>query len=422
MGFVFAWFALLLSCASGPEAPPPAPVPSEWPAVILNGDFADPTIVRDGEDFYLTHSSFNAVPGLPIWHSRNLKEWRMITRALNDYVGNIWAPDIVKHEQLFYIYFPAAGTNWVGDGVLASGSLKSKPVDLKVGGIDPGHVAGPDGKRYLHLSAGKAVELAADGLSVVGEPKTVYEGWKYPADWVVECFCLESPKLAMRDGRYYLTSAQGGTAGPATSHMVVLARSDSPLGPWENSPLNPVLRTASAAEKWWSKGHGTPFDAGNDKWFLVYHAFENGFRTLGRQVLMEPIEWTPEGWYRTARPDSEPFEPRLIRNHQILSDDFSGAELKLQWQFDGSQLAPGYLLKDGQLTLPSLANRMAVLYTQTGDHDYEASVRFMCRRAPIETGLVAYFGPENFVGIGRGANATTLFRGGEAVVDVPHRL
>ncbi len=405
----------VVSCSPPPDTAPAPKLPSEWPAVILNGDFPDPTILRDGEDFYLTHSSFHAYPGLPIWHSKNLREWKIITRALHTYVGNVWAPELVKHDGLFYIYFPANGTNWSITAKSPVGPW-STPVNLKVGGIDPGHVVGPEGKRYLHLGGGKAVELAKDGLSVVGEPKTIYEGWEIPDDWVVECFCLESPKLAFRQGRYYLTSAEGGTSGPATSHMVISARSESPLGPWENNPKNPVIRTRSATEEWWSKGHGTIFDAGEDQWFMVYHAYEKGFRTMGRQVIMEPITWSADGWFAPSRSADEAFEPRVIRNHQVHSDDFSGAELKLQWQFDGSQLTPGALLKDGELTLPSAAKKLTVLYAQSADHNYETSVKLV-PEGGVETGLVAYFDADSFVGIGRTAKGSSNFRGAEAVAN-----
>ena len=89
------------------------------------------------------------------------------------------------------------------------------------------------------MDKGEVIRLTEDGLATVGEKKKVYDGWKYPDHWDTECMCLESPKLNEHNGYYYLTSAQGGTAGPATSHMVVSARSKSVTGPWENSPYNP---------------------------------------------------------------------------------------------------------------------------------------------------------------------------------------
>lgn len=79
----------------------------------------------------------------------------------------------------------------------------------------------------------------------------------------------------LKDGRdYYMVLAEGGTAGPPTSHMVVAARSKSIDGPWENSPYNPIIRTKSAGERWWSKGHATLVEGPDRKWYAVYHAYE----------------------------------------------------------------------------------------------------------------------------------------------------
>ena len=161
---------------------------------ILTGDYADPTIVRVGGDFYMTHSSYTYMPGLLVWHSKDLMRWERVCHALHKFVGDVWAPDFVYYNEKFYIYFPAASTNWVVTAAQPEGPW-SEPVDLHLRGIDPGHIATPDGKRFLYVDSGRVVELAPDGLSVVGEPKRVYNGWKYPEDWVVEGFYSESPKL-----------------------------------------------------------------------------------------------------------------------------------------------------------------------------------------------------------------------------------
>ena len=109
---------------------------------------------------------------------------------------------------------------------------------------------------------------------------------------------LEGPKLLHKDGYYYMVSAEGGTAGPATSHMVVVARSKSVFGPWENSPYNPLVHTYSASDPWWSKGHGTLIDDAEGNWWVVYHAYAQGYHTLGRQTLIDPVEWTTDGWVK----------------------------------------------------------------------------------------------------------------------------
>lgn len=270
-----------------------------YPVPILAGDYPDPSIVRVGEEYYMTHSSFHYIPGLLIWHSRNLSDWEPVGHAVHEHVGLIMAPDLIYHEGLYYIYFPANGTNWVVTAQDPSGPW-SGPIDLQVGLIDPGHAADGEGNRYLYLSDGHVIRLSPDGLSTEGELMKVYEGWRYPTEWRTEGFYLESPKMTYRNGYYYMTSAQGGTAGPATSHMIVSARSMTPLGPWENSPYNPIVRTQSREERWWSKGHGTLVDTPEEDWWIVYHAYEKEYLTLGRQTLIEPVEWTEDGWFKLS--------------------------------------------------------------------------------------------------------------------------
>jgi xylan 1,4-beta-xylosidase len=221
---------------------------------VLAGDHPDPSVLKDGDDYYLTLSSFDAYPGLPIWHSRDLVNWQPLGHAISENVGAIWAPDLVKHGTRYYIYFPARRgeqgqrSNFVVWADAIAGPW-SAPIDIGLGKyIDPGHAVGEDGKRYLFLSGGDYVQLSDDGLKVVGTPKHVYDGWKYPESWDVEAYAQEGPKITRHNGWYYMTTAVGGTAGPPTGHMVITARSRSIHGPWRNAPNNPITRTQHAAE------------------------------------------------------------------------------------------------------------------------------------------------------------------------------
>lgn len=294
---------------------------------VLAGDFPDPTILKDGEIYYAAFSSFDYTPGLPIWQSRDLVNWSPVTAALSLPLGSVYAPDLVKHDGRYFIYFPVLNyrINPVGGLELKSGKPLtalfvvhaetiegpwSDPVDLNIdGAIDPGHGVGDDGQRYLFVNDGRRVKLQDDGLATVGCMETVYDGWKYPEDWVVESYSLEGPKISRRGSYYYMTSAVGGTAGPPTGHMVIVARSKSIDGPWEDCPHNPVLRTWHADEPWWSKGHATLVEGPSGDWWAVYHAIQNGRRTLGRQMLLEPVNWTHDGWPQIETRDlSQPIE------------------------------------------------------------------------------------------------------------------
>jgi beta-xylosidase len=200
---------------------------------LFAGDYADPSILRVGVDFYMTHTSYSYAPGLVVWHSRDLVNWTPISQVVNGTLGEIWAPELVEHGGRYFIYFPMGGI-YVVHADQPRGPW-SAPINLNVNDIDPGHVVGPDGKRYLYTAGGHAIELSADGLSTIGERKKIYGGWVFPQDWKTAGFWLESPKLAKHGAYYYLICAEGGTDGPPTSHMSVVARSKSPLGPWENS-------------------------------------------------------------------------------------------------------------------------------------------------------------------------------------------
>jgi xylan 1,4-beta-xylosidase len=364
---------------------------------IFAGDYPDPSILRDGSDYYIVHSSFEYYPGLLTWHSKDLINWTPVTNALHKYVGSVWAPDLVKYKNKYYIYFPANNTNYVVTADSINGPW-SDPINLKIGAIDPGHVTDDQGKRYLYFSSGGFVPLSDDGLSVAGEFKHAYNGWPIPRDWTIECFCMEGPKIVKRGDYYYLTVAEGGTAGPATSHMIISARSKSPFGPWENSPHNPIIRTQNNSERWWSKGHGTVFEDATGNCWIVFHGYENGHYNMGRQTLLQPIEWTKDGWYKT--PDGIKTDEPIRRPAGIisdatfsLSDNFEGNTLKPQWKFFGEYDTSRFHLADDGLSIKSKGHSVgdcSPLLCIPSDHSYMAQVELYIEGEAIG-GLVLFY-------------------------------
>ena len=328
---------------------------------IFAGDHPDPSILRDGEDYYITFSSFDAYPGIVIWHSRDLVNWQPVTAALTRPIGSVWAPELCKHDGRFFCYIPARFPDRRSIYVIHAERIEgpwSDPVDLHLPAhIDPGHAVDGEGRRWLFLSGGDRVPLAPDGLSTTGPVEHVYDPWRYPADWVAESFSPEGPKIFRRGDYHYLVTAVGGTAGPPTGHMTIVARARSSLwcrivtaetgsrfrhdalaGPWENDPGNPITRTKSAAEKWWSRGHATIFEGPGGKWWAVYHGYENGYWTLGRQTLLEPIDWTADGWPRPAggdlaRPIRKPLPGPATPHGHALSDAFATDRFGTLWSF-----------------------------------------------------------------------------------------
>ncbi|NRF37789.1 family 43 glycosylhydrolase [Pedobacter foliorum] len=372
---------------------------------IFAGDYPDPSILRDGDDYYMVHSSFEYYPGLLIWHSKDLINWKPVTHALHKNVGSVYAPDLVKYKNKFYIYFPANGTNYVVTADSIAGPW-TEPIDLKIGNIDPGHIEDEHGKRYLFFSSGGFVPLSDDGLSITGNQQRSYSGWPIPKDWTIECFCLEGPKLIKRGEYYYLTTAEGGTAGPETGHMVISARSKSLSGPWENSPYNPIIRTTKQSEKWKSKGHGTLFDDAKGNWWMIFHAYEAGFYNKGRQTLLLPVEWTKDGWYKVPDgvTDSKPIrKPNLVESKTdfTLNDNFKGNKLKSQWAFFEGLDTNRFNLSDNGLTISgkgtNVANSSPLLCIPSG-HSYMADLELSIAGKGTG-GLVLFYNNNAYSGI-----------------------
>lgn len=379
---------------------------------IVPGDHPDPTVLKDGDDYYMTFSSFLSYPGVVIWHSRDLVNWVPIGPALRQPIGSVWAMDLIKHRGRYYIYIPASPHGVGSIFVIYADHIQgpwSDPIDLKIADcIDPGHAVGEDGKRYLFVSGVRRIRLADDGLSTVGPLEQVHSPWRYPSDWVVEVFAPEGPKIFRRGGWFYLVAAVGGTAGPPTSHMVTAARSRSIHGPWEDCPHNPIVHTASAEEPWWSRGHATVVEGPGGDWWMIYHGYENGFRTLGRQALLEPIEWTADGWFCAKGGTlSTPLpKPRATPGPAgfALSDDFSTDRLGVQWSFfnPGSAELQRAKYTHRGLVIQGKGSGVAdcsPLTVIVGDRDYEATVTLEIS-AGAQGGLVLFYDQRGFCGIG----------------------
>ena len=251
--------------------------------VLLSGNIPDPSILEDGGAYYLVYSTLRYFPGMLLYRSDDLRHWERVCTIVQGGLKDIWAPDLVKHKGRYYIYFAADGKNWVVWSDRIDGGY-SDPIDLQADGwIDPGHAVDREtGRRYLFFNNGYAAPLSDDGLRLTAPPERVADAWPIPADWDVEGVYMESPKILDKNGYYYLTVAQGGTAGPPTSHMAISLRSRQLLSGWEFSPYNPVIHCRGADEKWWSTGHATIFDDKNGDTYALYHGYPRDASRGGR--------------------------------------------------------------------------------------------------------------------------------------------
>ena len=364
---------------------------------LFEGDNPDPSLVRYKDTYYMVHSSFIYTPGLVVYKSTDLINWTPCSVALPEYAGDIWAPDICVHNDRFYIYFPTRDEKGKTNMVVWTDNPEgewSQPVNLHVGGIDPEHVAGPDGKRYLLLSAGDLHPLSEDGCSIIGKPEIIYKGWEIPEEWDIESFSLEGLNVKKIGDYYYLLAAEGGTAGPPTGHMVVQARSKDIKGPWENAPANPLLRTESPQEKWWSQGHGSFIDTPDGKLYLLFHGYEKGYLTLGRQTLMREVEVGEDGWIHLKDGQISLPQPPVVKERGIK--DYI-------WQTTQERLADRFTITDDAIIINGKGNSPqegSPLLLRAGDHSYEVEACIELNNEKASAGFVTYYDKNMHFGLG----------------------
>ena len=398
---------------------------------IFNFDKPDITVLRDGTDYYLTgsHSTF---PSLPIYHSRDLVNWELLYYAITDPSYGVWggAPDLIKYEDTYYLYLMNGGNgiyvmtctdirrgNWSAPQPLHLGPVGREDWpeganpdhwDYNLGFIDPGHVVGEDGKRYLFVSGGFMVGLSDDGLRVVTKPRKVYEPWPIPDDWFIEGYYIEAMSLFKRGEYFYLMAAQGGTFGPATGHMAISMRSKSVFGPWEHSPYNPIVHAGSDEEPWWCRGHATVLEDTEGNWWILYHAEEKGYRNHGRKTLMEPIAWDDKGWFRVPdgiRPEDKLKKPagEAVPDTIAFSDTFTGPSLGLQWGVPRqSTYDPrNYVFRDSGLALKAFGSSLEkgdILVLNNGDHSYRMIVELEPETG-VAGGMGLYLCPQCYISL-----------------------
>lgn len=397
---------------------------------VIAGDHPDAGALRVGSDYYLVHTTDHYSPGLLIWHSRDLVHWKAAGAALDAYYGAVWAPFLCEYKGLFYIYYPCDGKIFVIHATHPLGPW-SKPVSLGLSGIDPTHGATPEGRRVLYMAGGDMAELSDDGLSVKEQPRKVLMPWTIPDTWQVECECLEAPKLLFHNSYYYLSVAEGGTSGPPTSHMVLSARSRNIDGPWEWSPHNPIIHTQSRAEKWWSQGHGRLVDDADGSWWMIFHSYRSGAQNLGRQVLLLPIQWTADGWYK-VRDDVSAGSP-IAKSHlepepaAEIVPAFSGTTLDLQWQFWKGYDLNRVRLADGSLTLAANGDNIQTTspLTRAAMHpNYMVEVEIEIAQG-CEAGLILFYDSSDICGLrltsdpnAKSRSKTFLVHGGRATLRI----
>ena len=286
----------------------------EYKNPILTGMYPDPSICRADQDYYLVTSSFEYLPGIPVFHSRDLVHWEQIGHAIHRNeqldmqniaaLGGIYAPTIRYHDGMFYVIstlVTGRGAPSYNFYVYASNPRGpwSMPIFVGQSGIDPSLFFDSDGSVYLASNLyGKPWPNPVIQQSILDirtgalltQPRVIANGSGGA--------CTEGPHLFYRNGYYYLLCAEGGTA---LGHMVTLFRADTPWGSFtQGCPHNPILTARDdIAAPLCAAGHADFVTTQHGETWMVFlcyrHAFSK-YHHLGRETALLPVTWDADGW------------------------------------------------------------------------------------------------------------------------------
>ena len=382
---------------------------------IITGMNPDPSICRVGDDFYLVTSTFEYFPGLPVYHIKDLVHWKLIGHALsrpennplmgcNASIGGQYAPTLRYHDGTFYVI----GTNYGGKGsqgvfyVTAKNPAGpwSNPVWVGNWYVDPS-IEFIDGKMYFLSPDNQGSFL----LGVMDpETGTFVEPLRKVASGLGGS-SPEGPHFYKIGDYYYIMSAEGGTG---YEHREVIQRSKSPWGPYEPSPVNPVLSNMNCPDHpFQAIGHADLVQLKDGSWWAVCLGIRpvNGkYQHLGRETFLAPVTWNADGWPKVGK-DGVVQETYLFPNlpshvwmEQPVRDDFDAETLGLDWTFIRNPAHSFWSLteKPGSLRLkgtainfttndsPSFIGRRQAAFNLTAS----AKVNFIPKVENEEAGLV----------------------------------
>lgn len=331
---------------------------------ILFADYSDPDVVAVGDDYYMTASSFNASPGLPVLHSKDLVNWELIGYAVErntpaevfaspQHGNGIWAPCIRYHDDRLWIFFPDPDYGIYVTHTTDPRQGWSEPELILPGKgiIDPTPLWDDDGRAWLlhgwaKSRAGKnniltLHRMAADASSVEPEGEVIINGHKLPGYRT-----LEGPKFYKRNGYYYVFAPAGGV--PVGWQAVFRARNIE--GPYE---ARTVMEQGDTLTNGPHQGAWVTTSAGED-WFFHFQSR----LPYGRIVHLQPMQWR-DGWPVIGLdPDGDGIgnpvasyrKPKIAADSPVKTlpfvDDFSGSELALQWQWNANYQRDWYSLSE----------------------------------------------------------------------------
>ncbi len=308
---------------------------------ILPGFNPDPCICRRGDDYYLAVSSFEWFPGIPIYHSKDLKNWRLLTHSLQDNYSadlirlpsakGVWAPCLTWCEEdgLFYLMYSIMNSMNarffdVDNFLITAPNIEgpwSEPIFIHSAGFDPSMFHDEDGRKWITSLEWETrdgyhkpgviclVEYDKEKKHIIGNPRRIWSGGTKRG-------CIEGPHMYKRNGYYYIMCAEGGTG---YGHSVTVGRATDILGPYESDPCNPIITSTMDFDEMdnddavklnrynkdsylQKSGHGSIVETSLHEVYLFHHCgrpFLPELRcTLGRETCIQKMEWTEDNWLR----------------------------------------------------------------------------------------------------------------------------
>ncbi|MFM2321808.1 MAG: hypothetical protein RL612_955 [Actinomycetota bacterium] len=313
------------------------------PNPLIPGFNPDPSVVRVGDDYYLCTSSFEYLPGLPIYHSKDFIHWNLIGHVVTTEHqlasaniptnGGAWAPTIRFHDGVFYVVV----TDAMGRGTLVFSATDpagkwSDGIVTNISGIDPDiywdesgvcyatfsglQLTGKEFGKHLGIQQAK-IDLTTGQL--LEEPRSIWSG--------VGGMFPEAPHIYKVNDWYYLFIAEGGTE---RGHGESVARSRHLEGPYEGGPNNPFLSARSTIRPIQNTGHGDLVQLANGDWVMVLLGMRTrgqtrSFSSLGRETFATNITWV-DGW-----PVAEPVYASDVVPAPEFVEDFSGSEISQEF-------------------------------------------------------------------------------------------
>ncbi|MES1166432.1 MAG: glycoside hydrolase family 43 protein, partial [Pseudomonadota bacterium] len=413
---------------------------------ILPGFNPDPSILRVGDDYYIATSTFEWFPGVQIHHSRDLVNWRLLTRPLTrpsqlNMLGDpdscgIWAPCLTHADGKFWlIYTDVKRYGRTSVGGASGASLRdfhnylvtadridgewSDPVYMNSSGFDPSLFHDDDGRKYLvnmlwdhrpgnNRFAGIVLqEYSVAERRLLGERQLIFAG--------TPLGLTEAPHLYKRNGWYYLITAEGGTGW---NHAVTMCRSRNIAGPYELHPDTYILSARNRPDAPLQRaGHADLVETQFGETYIAYLCgrplHNRGRCVLGRETALQPMVWGQDDWLRTTDgqgvPQLTPPAPQLPAHPFPATParhDFDSARLPLEFQWLRSPspgelfsltARPGHLRLFGRETIGSLF-RQALVARRQQAHCYSAStlLEFEPEHFQQMAGLVCYYGASKF--------------------------